>query len=148
MEQGNGYIQLKQSGYAKKILDKAGLLDCNSTKIPMHPKDVISKDEGGMPVDPTHFKSLIGGLRYLVHTRPDIAFSVGIVSRYMEKPTMMHMTAAKRILRYVKGAIDFGLVYTQNSENKVLIGYSDSDLAGHIDDRKSTGGMVFYLNEV
>ena len=62
MEQGNGYIQLKQSGYAKKILDKAGLLDCNSTKIPMHPKDVISKDDGGMPVDPTHFKSLIGGL--------------------------------------------------------------------------------------
>lgn len=91
-----------------------------------------------MPVDSTKFKSLIGGLSYLVHTTPDIAYYVGIVSRYREKPTMMHLTAAKRILRYIKGTIDFSLVYTQKSENEVLIGYSDGELAGHVDDRKST----------
>lgn len=89
----------------------------------------------------------MGGLRYLVHTRPDIAFPVGIVSRYMEQPTTMHLNAVKRILRYVKGTVEFGLVYTKNGGNNILTGYSDSDLAGHIDDRRSTGGMAFYLNE-
>lgn len=93
------------------------------------------------------FKSMIGGLRYLVHTRPDIAYAVGIVSRYMEHPTKLHLNAVKRIMRYVQGTIQFGLVYSQVGGNNVLTGYSDSDLAGHLDDRRSTGGMVFYLNE-
>lgn len=145
--QRNGYIQLKQSGYAKKILNKAGMLQCNSTKIPMHPKEIINKDEDGIAVDPTEFKSMIGGLRYLVHTRPDLAYSVGILSRFMDRPTQLHQGAVKRILRYVKGTIDFGLVYSQDSDNEVLIGYSDSDLAGNVEDRKSTGAMVFYLNK-
>lgn len=145
--QGHGYIQLKQKGYAKKILNKVGMLHYNSTKVPMHPKEVIDKDEGGTEINPTEFKSIIRGLRYLVHTRPDIAYSVGIVSRFMERPTLLHQAAAKRILRYVKGTLDFGLTYTQDSDNEVLIGYSDSDLAGNVEDRKSTGGMVFYLNK-
>lgn len=120
---------------------------CNPTKFSMDPKLLITKDEGGTPVDSTLFKSMVGGLRYLVHTRPDIAFSVGIISRYMEHPTVMHLNAAKRILRYIQGTFEYGLVYSKDSSNNVLTGYSDSDLAGHIDDRKSTGGMVFYLNE-
>ncbi|XP_074378475.1 secreted RxLR effector protein 161-like [Apium graveolens] len=98
-------------------------------------------------VDTTQFKSLVGGLRYLVHTRPDIAFSVGIVNRFMEKPTTVHLNAAKRILRYIKGTLNFGLVYSTSSGNNVLTGYSNSDLAGQIEDRKNTGSMVFYLNE-
>lgn len=147
VEQGNGYIRLKQSGYAKKILEKSGMLDCNSTKYPMDPKEIIHKDEEGVSIDVTEFKSLIGGLRYLVHTRPDLAYSVGIISRFMERPTLMHQNAAKRILRYVKGTIDFGLTYTKNIQNNILTGYSDSDLAGNVEDRKSTGGMGFYLNE-
>lgn len=147
VEQGKDYICLKQAGYAKKILSKAGMHECNPTKIPLHPKEVINKDEGGTPVDPTNFKSIVGGLRYLVHTRPDLAYSVGVISRFMEKPTVMHLNAAKRILRYVKGTIDYGLIYTKDDENNVVIGYSDSDLAGNVEDRKSTGGMVFYLNK-
>lgn len=147
VEQGKGYIQLKQSGYARKVLEKAGMSDCNSTKFPMDPKEVIHKDEKGVQVNATEFKSLIGGLRYLVHTRPDLAYSVGIVSRFMERPTVMHQNAAKRILRYVKGTIDLGLVYTKDSQNNMITGYSDSDLAGNVEDRKSTGGMVFYLND-
>lgn len=147
MQQGQGYIELKQTGYAKKILEKAGLRDCNPTKFPMDPKEQITKDEGGKSVNTTEFKSMVGGLRYLVHTRPDISYAVGVVSRYMERPTVMHLNAAKRILRYVKGTLEYGLVYTAESGNSILTGYSDSDLAGHIDDRKSTGGMVFYLNE-
>lgn len=113
----------------------------------MDTKECITKDEHGRPVDATEFKSNVGGLRYLVHTRPDIAYSVGIISRYMEKPTVLHQQAAKRILRYVRGTLEYGLVYTKDSENNLLSGYSDSDLVGHVDDRRSTGGMAFYLNE-
>ncbi|XP_074323896.1 secreted RxLR effector protein 161-like [Apium graveolens] len=120
---------------------------CNPVKYPMEPNMLLCKDEQGKAVDSTQFKSLVGGLRYLVHTHPDLAFSVGIISRYMERPTVVHQNALKRILRYVKGTIDYGLVYSQGSGNCLLSGYSDSDLAGNIEDRRSTGGMVFYLNE-
>ncbi|XP_074322920.1 secreted RxLR effector protein 161-like [Apium graveolens] len=113
----------------------------------MEPKTQLSKDEQGREVDSTVYKSYVGGLRYLVHTRPDIAFSVGLVSRYMERPTTLHMNTVKRILRYIKGTVDYGLVYAKGTGNYLLSGYSDSDLAGNIKDRKSTSGVVFYLNE-
>lgn len=113
----------------------------------MDPKEQISRDEKGKLVDSTMYKSMVGGLRYLVNTRPDIAFSVGVVSRYMEHPTTMHLTAVKRILRYVKGTLHYGLVYSSNSGNNLITGFSDSDLGGFIDDRKSTGGMAFYIND-
>ena len=83
VEQSKGCIKLKQSGYARKIIEKAGLKGCNPTKYPMDPKEQIDKDKGGKVVDITQYKIMIGGLRYLVHTRPDIAYSVGIASRYM-----------------------------------------------------------------
>lgn len=83
----------------------------------------------------------------MVNTRPDIAYSVGIISRYMERPTTLHLNAAKRIMRYIKGTIQFGLVYTSSSGNNFISGFSDSDMGGSIDDRRSTGGMAYYLNE-
>lgn len=138
VKQSPGCIELRQTAYAKKILEKAGLGDCNPTRFPMDPKEIITKDEGGKGVDATHFKSIVGGLRYLVHTRPDIAFSVGIISRFMETPTSVHLNAAKRVMRYVRGTLNYGLTYTEGSGNNLLTGYSDSDLAGHVDDRKST----------
>lgn len=113
----------------------------------MDPKEQLGRDESGQLVNATDYKSMVGGLRYLVHTRPDIAYSVGIVSRFMEKPTKKHLDAVKRNLRYTKGTMQYGLVYSKDSDNNVLTGFSDSDLGGHMDDRKSTGGMIFYLNE-
>lgn len=90
---------------------------------------------------------MVGGLRYLVHTRPDILYAVGIVSHYMERPTIMHHNAVKRILRYIKGMLQFSLVYIEKGGNNVLKGYLDSDLARNLDDQKSTGGIVFNLND-
>lgn len=147
VEQGEHCIKLKQSGYATKILEKAGMGGCNPTKFPMDPKECVSKDEQGKAIDTTMFKSLVGGLRYLVNTRPDIAYPVGVISRYMERPTMVHLNAAKRIMRYIKGTIHFGLVYTRCSGNNFITGFSDSDMGGSFDDRRSTGGMAYYLNE-
>lgn len=84
VKHGVDCIELKQSGYARNVLEKAGMAGCNPTNFPMNPKVHITKDEGGTSVNPTLFKSMVGGLRYLVHTRLGIAFSVGIVSRFME----------------------------------------------------------------
>ena len=65
----------------------------------------------------------------------------------MERPTILHQKVVKHILRYVKGTVHYGLVYPRRSSEMVITGYSDSDLAGDMDDRKSTRGMVFYLND-
>lgn len=76
--------------------------DCNPTKYPMDLKDQISKDEMRKVVDTTMYKISVGGLRYLVNTHLDRAYAVGVVSRYMERPTTLHLSVVKRILRYLK----------------------------------------------
>ncbi|CAI0414884.1 unnamed protein product [Linum tenue] len=78
-------------------------------------------------------------------TRPDIMFSVCLLSRYMESPTRQHMLAAKRILRYLKGTLSYGIWYEKGGEGSCLVGYTDSDYAGDLNDRKSTSGYVFFL---
>lgn len=65
----------------------------------------------------------------------------------MERPTVTHYGDVRRILRYLQDTLEYGIVYSRGTGNYLLAGYSDSDLAGNIDDRKSTGGVVFYLNQ-
>ena len=92
--------------------------------------------------DVKSYRSLVGKLLYLTHTRPDISFAVGMLSRYMNKPTKRHLGAGKRILRYMAGTAELGLWYTQCAEWK-LEGYSDSDWGGPLEDRKSTTRIAF-----
>jgi len=113
----------------------------------MEPSLKLHSDTEGEKTDATNYRRMIGCLRYLLHTRPDLAYSVGVASRFMEKPTVLHLKAVKQIFRYLKGTINFGLVYTQEGKDEALSGYSDSDLALDVVARKSTGGMVFYLND-
>lgn len=139
-------ISLHQTSYARKILEKMGVGECNPCKLPMEPRIKLSKVvEGETTVDETLYRSVIGSLRYLVNTRPDITFSVGVLSRFMEKPTTSHMAAVKQVLRYIKGTINLGCVYLKKQSDMGLIGYCDSDLAGDIDDRKSTTGVLYFL---
>lgn len=98
-------------------------------------KELLTKDKGGKRMDAIQYMSLVGGLRYLMHARPDIAFAVGIVSRYMEAPTVLHLNAVKRILCYIKGTLELGLIYSKDSGNNILTGFSDSDLAGHVENK-------------
>ena len=77
----------------------------------MEEKLKLSRERMTEEVDPTHYWWLIGSLRYLVHTRLDIAFAIGYMSRFMERPTMEHLHAIKRILRYVAGTPYYGLHY-------------------------------------
>jgi hypothetical protein len=82
---------------------------------------------------------------YITVSRPYIMFEVSFISKFMASPTEMHLQAAKRILRYLKGTINYGIFYKKN-ENKQLIAYTDSDYAGDIVDKKSTSGYVFMLS--
>ena len=84
----------------------------------------------------------VGGLIYLTHTRPDISYAVGVISRHMQNPTKHHFGTTKRILKYISGTTDYGLWYG-NSDAFNLIGYSDSDWAGCAEDRRSTSGYMF-----
>ena len=84
---------------------------------------------------------MVGKLIYLSHTRPDIVYAVGIVSKFMHRPQVEHMAAVLRILRYLKGTSNKGILYSGN-ENLNLVGYTDVDWAGDRDDKKYTSGYV------
>jgi len=110
----------------------------------MEPGAKLSKFDGGERVDASKYRSLVGSLRYLTSTRPDLSLSVGIISRFMEEPVQTHWKAAKRILRYIQGTVAQGLFYSRTEDCR-LVGFSDSDWCGDVDDRKSTAGFVFFM---
>jgi hypothetical protein len=83
---------------------------------------------------------------YLTATRPDLMYVVCLISRFMANPIEIHLQAAKRVLRYLKGTMDLGIFY-QKKGNKELLTYTNSDYTGDVDDRKSTSGYVFLLSE-
>ena len=74
-------------------------------------------------------------------TRPDIAFAVIQITKFAENPSRVHWTAAKRILRYLKGTSDYGITYTRQDDTFVVFASADSDWAGDIDTRRSTAGQ-------
>jgi hypothetical protein len=142
-----GEITLCQEAYTKKILQSCAMDDCNLTQVPMEPRLKLSKRSKEHAVDATEYRSVVGSLRYLVNTRPDLAYSIGIVSRYMEAPTMEHWAVVKHILRYIKGTTNFGLVYLKERGKMKILDYSDSDMTGHVDDRKSTLGVAYFFGK-
>ncbi|KAK6160404.1 hypothetical protein DH2020_003785 [Rehmannia glutinosa] len=101
-------------------------------------------DADGKAVDQTRYRALIGSLLYITASRPDITFAVGVCARFQSAPKESHMTAAKRILRYLKGYPEVGLWYPKEGGFK-LIGYVDSNYANDKDNRKSTTSYVFTL---
>eukprot|EP00253_Pinus_taeda_P012506 PITA_12506 len=107
----------------------------------------LTSIEGKEFEDATKYRQLIGSLIYLTTTRPDISFAVGILSRFMQKPCEGHWSAAKRVLRYLKGTQDFGIKYTQVDEFNV-IGYSNSDFDGDKETEVSTLGYAEATKEI
>ncbi|KAJ1270390.1 hypothetical protein BS78_06G049100 [Paspalum vaginatum] len=111
VRQGNGAITLRQTHYAKQILESAGMAECNPSGAPLEERLKLSKESTADRVNSTRYRQIMGSLRYLVHTRPDLAFAVGFVSRFMEQPTEEHDQAVKGLLRYVAGTLNYGLRY-------------------------------------
>uniref|UniRef100_A0ACD5W1Z2 Uncharacterized protein n=1 Tax=Avena sativa TaxID=4498 RepID=A0ACD5W1Z2_AVESA len=147
VHQDHSGITLRQTAYAKRVVELARLTDCNPALTPMEERLKLSRDSTAEEVDATQYRRLVGSLRYLAHTRPDLAFSVDDVSRFMQRPTTEHQQAVKRIVRYVAGTLNHGLYYPRCPGAAHFVGYSDSDHAGDIDTSKSTSGILFFLGK-
>ncbi|GJY09429.1 zinc finger, CCHC-type containing protein [Tanacetum coccineum] len=144
--QTRGEITIKQSGYINKILKETSMMDSNDTKIPMDPGTKLVKAEDGNSVDATDYRSLIRSLRYLLHTRPDLSYSVGLLSRFMQDPKDHHLKAIKQVIRYIKGTKEHDIIYKKDGSCKIT-GYNDSSYGINTDQGKGTTGIVFYFGE-
>ena len=117
-------IFLSQSKYARNLVKKFGLEFASSVRTPMSLNVKHTIDLLGKSVDSSLYRSMIGSLLYLTASKPDISYSVGVCARYQVNPKESHMIALKRIIKYVKTTVDFGVWYSKDT-NDVLAGYSD-----------------------
>ena len=114
---------------------------------PMASNLKLLSDASSEVVDATMYRQMIASLMYLMNTRPDICFTVNTLSQFLTDPRHVHLIAAKNILRYLKGIVDYGIKYTTN-QNINLEGYVDSDWVGSAIDRKSTSGCASVWDQV
>ncbi|GJU86950.1 retrovirus-related pol polyprotein from transposon TNT 1-94 [Tanacetum coccineum] len=136
-------IFINQAKYAQEILIKHDMTSCDSIGTPMATKH-LDADVSGTPVDQTKYRSMVGALMYLTASRPDIVHATCYCARYQARPTEKHLTAVKRIFRYLKNTINMGLWYSKDTGFE-LLAFSDSDHAGCLDSRKSTSGGIQFL---
>ena len=115
------------------------MLECKSMDTPMDSSLKLLADDSSELVDVTQYRHIIGSLMYLTNTRLDICFAMNTLSQYIVQPRRFHLVAAKHVMRYLKGTIDFGLYYDGSHE------YTDADWAGSISDRKIKSGICFKI---
>ena len=137
-------ISVSQRNYTLDLLKETGMLGCKPTITPMDPSSKAQMEEEETLADKGRYQRLVGKLIYLSHTRPDIGYAVGIVSRYMNNPTRKHLEAVFRILQYLKRNPRKGLFFGKNAERGVEI-FTDADWAGSISDRRSTTGYCTFV---
>ncbi|XP_070006823.1 uncharacterized mitochondrial protein AtMg00810-like [Nicotiana sylvestris] len=137
-------IFISQTKYTKELIKKFGMENSKSIGTPMSPTTTLDGDINGKNVDETMYRGMIGSLLYLTASRPDIMFSVYKCARFQSSPKESHLTAVKRIIRYLIGSFKLGLWYA-HSNNFALRGFSEADFAGDKIDRKSTSGTCQLL---
>ena len=138
-------VFVSQTNYIQRILRKFNMEGANSIKTPADPHVRLV-----VPSEPkfnSPYREVVGSLLFLAMiSRPDIAYSVGVASRFLDNHDDSHWHAVKRILRYLKETQNFGLLFHRERESDALVGYSDADYAADIDTRRSTTGYVFMMN--
>ncbi|GJY83334.1 retrovirus-related pol polyprotein from transposon TNT 1-94 [Tanacetum coccineum] len=139
-------IFLNQSKYALESLKKYGMESSDPVDTPMVEKSKLDEDTQGKAVDPTHYRGMIGTLMYLIASRPDLTFAVWICARYQAKPTKNHLHAVKRIFKYLRGTVNQGLWYP-NDSSIALTAYVNANHAGCQDTRRSTFGSMQLLGD-
>jgi hypothetical protein len=134
---------LHQWQYTVDILERAGMAECKPCATPVDTQSKLSAI--GPPVaDPTGYRSITRALQYLIFTRPDIAYVVQQVCLHMHDPREPHLTVIKRILRYLWGTLDFGILLHRSSVTELRV-YTDADWASYPDTRWSTSGYAVFL---
>jgi len=139
----SGGLHLRQTKYILDLLNRALMAECKPYRAPCTAGSKMSRHDGDPLPDPAEYRHIVGAFQYVTLTRPDIAYSVNQLCQHMHAPTSVHLTAAKRVLRYLKGSLNSGLHYNKGPLN--LMAYCDSDWAGNPDDRKSTSGYGVFL---
>ncbi|KAL3523634.1 hypothetical protein ACH5RR_016468 [Cinchona calisaya] len=139
-------IFLNQQKYIQDLVDVAGLTNTTSVDTPMEINVKYRRDEGELLEDPTFYRKLVGSLIYLTITRPDISYAVHIVSKFMQAPRHLHLSAVRRIIKYIHGTPSRGLFFPSGSTLQ-LQAYSDADWAGCPDTRKSITGWGMFLGD-
>ena len=134
-----GGIFLGQSIYAKKVLNKFNMEECGTVSTPID----VNKNAGSHGDSEVNqkfpYREAVGSLMFLaIATRPGIQYAVGVVSRYMEKPTNAHVNMVKRILKYLNGTIEYG-IYFEAANKGFLSGFCDADYAADMETRRSNG---------
>jgi len=135
---------IHQANYVQDILKRFKIEDCKPISTPMETRVVLTPKKEDAPADEHQYRAMIGSLLYLTASRPDIMYAVCICARYQSGPMLTHLTAVKRILRYLKGTPKLGLWYPKSSPFD-LFAYSDSDYGGCSIDQKSTSGGCQFL---
>ena len=141
---GDHGICISQNKYMLDMLKIFKISNFKTTTTSIDTNKKLCINDGTSKIEERFFKIIVGKLMYLKHTRLDIAFFVSMISRFMHCLSSHHLLAAKIILKYIFGTMDLGIHY-HKVHNFNLVGYSDSDLAGSCDDRKSTSGYAFNL---
>ena len=140
-------LGLRQTTYLK-VLQRFNMLDCRPISTPMDPgagNTLMPSEDQDDKKTITCYQSVVGPLMWpAMHTRPDIAYTVGVLSRYCSNPGPLHCKYLQRIMRYISSTLDTGLVFRKDTEDDI-VGYSDSDYAGTKDGRSSTGDYKFLL---
>lgn len=143
----NRTTEIIQTSYIRQMLDRFGMSDCNPVATPADPNVHLTRLDPSKNKPDEWYRSLVGALLYAAMvTRPDIAYAVQVLGRHLQASGEEHRTAAKRVLRYLKGTMDQGIIYGRRADgNILLLGYSDADWAGDRATRRSTTGYVFVL---
>lgn len=138
---------LCQRKYALDILQECGMLDSKAFTFPMEQHHQLSTASGTSYSDPSQYRRLVGRLIYLTITRPELSYSVHILSQFMQAPKLEHWHAAIRVLRYIKSSPGQG-IFLPKDNNLTLVGYSDSDWASCPIMRRSITGYLMKLGSV
>jgi hypothetical protein len=128
-------IILSQSKYVMDLLKKIGTHTCKPVHTPLSTSEKYSIHVSTplVPIDATNYRIIVGGLQYLTLTCPDLAYFVNKVCQYLHSPTTLHLTAVKRISRFVKGTVDLGMKIMKSS-SLVVSGFSNANWADCLDD--------------
>jgi transposase InsO family protein len=144
----NKTMFIHQQAYTSRVLEKYGGKREIAVGMPADPNVILSPVEDELQVlENFPYREIVGSLMFLaIVSRPDIAYAVNSVSRFLNRHNRAHWQALQRILKYLSGTVNMGILYQQSDEIK-LVGYSDSDFAGDVETRRSTSGYVFYLSK-